>query len=455
MDVTVIEGCSIVTMDPDATEIDDGHVIVGGGRILAIGRGPAPNDAYAVGSRRVDGRGCLLTPGLVNTHHHLYQWATRGLAADDGLFGWLTTSYPIWRHLDEDIVRGAATTALGQLALTGCTTSSDHHYVFPHDGGDVLGATIDAAATIGLRFHATRGSMDLGRSQGGLPPDEVTEDRDVILAASADAMARWHDPSPSSMVQIALAPCSPFSVTGALLRESATLARELGVRLHTHLAETADEEAFCLERFGARPVDYLADLGWVEGDVWFGHGIHLSDADITAFASVGAGVAHCPSSNARLGAGIARLRDLTRAGVPVGLGVDGAASNESSSLVEELRHALLFSRAKDGPEALTVREALAVATLGGARVLGRADDIGSIEVGKQADLALWRLDALSHHGIDDPVAALVLGSAPPLEALLVGGRLVVEGDRLVTADQDELATEAQRVTRRLREKSTT
>ena len=234
-----------------------------------------------------------------------------------------------------------------------------------------------------------------------------------------------------------------------------TLARELGVRLHTHLAETADEEAFCLERFGARPVDYLADLGWVEGDVWFGHGIHLSDADITAFASVGAGVAHCPSSNARLGAGIARLRDLTRAGVPVGLGVDGAASNESSSLVEELRHALLFSRAKDGPEALTVREALAVATLGGARVLGRADDIGSIEVGKQADLALWRLDALSHHGIDDPVAALVLGSAPPLEALLVGGRLVVEGDRLVTADQDELATEAQRVTRRLREKSTT
>ena len=332
--------------------------------------------------------------------------------------------------------------------------SSDHHYVFPTTGRR-SGATIDAAATIGLRFHATRGSMDLGRSQGGLPPDEVTEDRDVILATSADAVARWHDPSPSSMVQIALAPCSPFSVTGALLRESATLARELGVRLHTHLAETADEEAFCLERFGARPVDYLADLGWVEGDVWFGHGIHLSDADIAAFASVGAGVAHCPSSNARLGAGIARLRDLTRAGVPVGLGVDGAASNESSSLVEELRHALLFSRAKDGPEALTVRQALAVATLGGARVLGRADDIGSIEVGKQADLALWRLDALSHHGIDDPVAALVLGSAPPLEALLVGGRLVVEGERLVTADQDELATEAQRVTRRLREKSTT
>lgn len=446
MSTLVLDGCSIVTMDAAGSEWTRGHIVIEDGRIERLGAGPA---ALAPGAEVIRADGCLATPGLINTHHHLYQWATRGLAADAGLFEWLTTSYPLWARLDEEIVGAASAAALGRLALSGCTTTSDHHYVFSSRGGDLLGATVDAARRVGLRFHATRGSMDLGVSQGGLPPDEVVEDRDRILAASAEAVARWHDPSPGAMVQMGLAPCSPFSVTPELLREVADLARRLGVRLHTHLAETADEEEYCRDRFGKRPVEHLADLGWVADDVWFAHGIHLSDADIAAFAHAGAGVAHCPSSNARLGAGICRVRDLRDAGAPVGLGVDGAASNEASSLIEEARHAVLFARARGGPEALTVREALATATIGGARLLGREADIGSLEPGKQADIALWRLDTLAHTGIDDPVAALLLGSAPPLARLLVAGRTVVADDQLVTCDTDELASEAAVVSQRL------
>jgi cytosine/adenosine deaminase-related metal-dependent hydrolase len=318
----------------------------------------------------------------------------------------------------------------------------DHHYVFPTHGGDVLGAEIEAARRIGLRFLATRGSMDLGQSQGGLPPDHVVEDIDTILAATAAALDEHHDASPDSMLRIGVAPCSPFSVTADLLRESAALARDRGVRLHTHLAETVDEEQFCAERFGQSPLAYMESVGWVGEDVWFAHGIHFDDASIKTLAATGTGVAHCPSSNARLGAGIARTRDLRDAGMPVGLGVDGAASNEASSLVEEARHALLFARARRGPEALGMRDALELATIGGARVLGWDDQIGSLEVGKLADLALWRLDGLGHAGIVDPVAALILGSQPPLELLLVGGRPVVERDRLVTADEGSLAAQA-------------
>lgn len=442
----VLEGCAVVTMDAAGSEWQHGHLVIEDGRISRLGAGPAPETP---GAEVIDARGCLATPGLVNTHHHLYQWATRGLAADDGLFGWLTTSYPLWACLDEEVVATAAAAALGRLALSGCTTTSDHHYVFPSGGGDLLGATVAAAGRVGLRFDPTRGSMDLGVSRGGLPPDDVVETHDRILAASAEAVDRWHDPSPGAMVRVGLAPCSPFSVTPELLRDVADLARGLGVRLHTHLAETADEEEYCREHFGKRPVEHLADLGWVADDVWFAHGIHLSDTDIATFARAGAGVAHCPSSNARLGAGVCRLRELRDAGVSVGLGVDGAASNEASSLIEEARHALLFARARGGPTALTVREALATATIGGAGVLGRADDIGSLEAGKQADVALWRLDTLAHTGIEDPVAALVLGSAPPLARLLVAGRTVVADDRLVTCDEDELAAGAAAVSRRL------
>ena len=454
-ELLLIEGATVVTMDGQdggpGAEHAPGHLLVRHGRIESVGAGPAPllSDADRAGARSVDASGCLVTPGLVNTHHHLYQWATRGLAVDAGLFEWLTRLYPVWSRIDEDITGAAAAAALGWLARSGCSTSMDHHYVFPTDGGDLLGAEIEAARSVGLRFLPTRGSMDLGQSRGGLPPDNVVQDLDTILEDTAAAVAKHHDPGPGSMLRIGIAPCSPFSVSAELLVESAALARELGVRLHTHLAETQDEDAFCRERFSLSPVDYLASLGWLADDVWFAHGIHFDDAGIAALASSGTGVAHCPSSNARLGAGVCRLSDLREAGVPVGLGVDGAASNESSSLVEEVRRALLFARARGGPESLTVREALQTATIGGARVLGWDDQIGSLEAGKQADIAVWRIDGLPHADVVDPVAALVLGSPSPLELLLIAGRAVVEQDRLVSADEETLRADAVRQHERL------
>jgi cytosine/adenosine deaminase-related metal-dependent hydrolase len=448
MSTTVIEGAHVVTVS--GAEHPGGHVVVEGNRITAVGAGPAPE---VNGARVVDGRGCLLTPGFVNTHNHLYQWVTRGLAVDSTLFEWLTTLYPVWAGIDEHAVHTAAGGALAQLARTGCTTSSDHHYVFPREGGDVFAAEIRAAQDVGLRFHPCRGSMDLGQRDGGLPPDDVVEDREAVLLASEAAVDRWHDPSPGSMLRVALAPCSPFSVTGELMRESAELARRRGVRLHTHLAETTDEEDFCRERFGCSPLEYVESLGWTGDDVWFAHAIHLDDPAVKKIGDTATGVAHCPSSNARLGAGIARTRDLRDAGARVGLGVDGAASNEAGSLLEEVRHALLFARATGGPQALTVRDALELATLGGAAVIGRTDEIGSLEVGKLADLALWRIDGFAHADIADPVAALVLGAPPPLDLLLVNGSPVVERDRVVTVDEDELARECRVVHRTLLEKA--
>lgn len=442
----VLDGGTVVTMDGVRTEYASGHVVVENGRIAAVGPGPAP---AVDGAQVVDVRGCVVTPGLVNTHHHLYQWVTRGLAVDATLFEWLTTLYPVWGCIDEETVGAAATAGLGWLARTGCTTTMDHHYVFPADGGDVLGAEVEAARVVGLRFMPTRGSMDLGRSAGGLPPDHVVEGIDQILGATSEAVDRFHDPSADSMLRVGVAPCSPFSVTTQLLTEAASLARDKGVRLHTHLAETLDEDTFCRERFGCGPVDYMASLGWLGDDVWFGHGVHLDDSAIALMAATGTGVAHCPSSNARLGAGIARLRDLKDAGVPVGLGVDGAASNEASSLLEEARHALLFARARGGPQALTVRDALEVATIGGARVLGWDEQIGSLEVGKQGDVAVWRVDTLAHVDIVDRVAALVLGDRPPLELLLVAGEPVVERDRLVRVDEQQVTDASREAGRRL------
>lgn len=442
----VLDGGTVVTMDGARTEYASGHVVVENGRIAAVGPGPAP---AVDGAHAVDARGCVVTPGLVNTHHHLYQWVTRGLAVDATLFEWLTTLYPVWGCLDEETVGAAATAGLGWLARTGCTTTMDHHYVFPAGGGDLLGAEVEAARAVGLRFMPTRGSMDLGRSAGGLPPDHVVEGIDQILGATSEAVDRFHDPCADSMLRVGVAPCSPFSVTTQLLTEAASLARDKGVRLHTHLAETLDEDTFCRQRFGCGPVDYMASLGWLGDDVWFGHGIHLDDSAIASMAATGTGVAHCPSSNARLGAGIARLRDLRDAGVPVGLGVDGAASNEASSLLEEARHALLFARARGGPQALTVRDALEIATIGGARVLGWDEQIGSLEVGKQADVAVWRVDTLAHVDIVDPVAALVLGDRPPLELLLVAGDPVVERDRLVRVDEQQVTDASRESGRRL------
>jgi cytosine/adenosine deaminase-related metal-dependent hydrolase len=435
----VIEGCYVATCDESAHEYADGHVVFEGARIVAVGPGaPPPVEADVI-----DGRGCLVTPGLINTHHHLYQWISRGIAPDATLFTWLTTLYPMWARLDEGMTRAAAGANLAWMALSGCTTTSDHHYVFPVDGGDLLEAEIDAARRIGLRFHPARGSMDLGESDGGLPPDSVVEDRDQILAATEAAIDRWHDPSPGSMLRISVAPCSPFSVTGELMREAAELARRKQVRLHTHLAETREEGEFCQERFGCSPAQYAEDLGWLGDDVWMAHCVHLDEPAIERFAVTGTGVAHCPTSNGRLGAGAAPVAGLRRSGVTIGLGVDGAASNEAGRMVDELRESLLGARRRDGPLALSVRDALNMATTGGARCLGREAELGSLEEGKLADIALWNVAGLAGDGIQDPVCTLVLG-APTLERLFVAGRPLVLGGQLLSADADELAREAGR-----------
>ncbi|BCB78689.1 8-oxoguanine deaminase [Phytohabitans flavus] len=440
----VIEGCAVATVDVDGTEYTSGHVAVEGDRIVAVGAGRYPGEG-----ERVDGTGCLATPGLVNTHHHLYQWATRGLAQQENLFGWLTELYPIWARLDDEVVAATTAAGLGWLALSGCTTSTDHHYVYPSGVGDLMAAQVAAAGEIGLRFHPCRGSMDLGRSSGGLPPDEVVEDTEAALVATEEAIDRFHDPLPGAMVRIAVAPCSPFSVTGKLMSEAAALARRRGVRLHTHLAETAEEDEYCREKFGCTPVEYAERLGWLGDDVWLAHAVHLDAGAVAKFGATGTGVAHCPSSNARLGAGVAPVPDLLAAGAPVGLGVDGAASQEGGQLGAELRMALYAARLRGGPEALTARQALSLGTMGGARCLGRAGELGSLEPGKLADVALWRIDDLGHAGIDDPVAALVFGPPATVELLLVGGRPVVERGELRTADARDLARRSIRAHERL------
>jgi cytosine/adenosine deaminase-related metal-dependent hydrolase len=452
----VIENCAIATMDGrqhdnSGAEHRSGHIVVNGGRIAAVGEGPAP-DGAADGARRVDGTGCLATPGLINTHHHLYQWLTQGRAQQSVLFDWLTELYPVWARIDPAQVHAAATAGLGWLALSGCSTSTDHHYIFPPGERGVLAAEIAAAAAVGVRFHPCRGSMDLGRSAGGLPPDEIVEDPDDALAATAEAVRRFHDPSPGAMVRVAVAPCSPFSVSSRLMREMAQLARDLGVRMHTHLAETREEDAYCRQTLGRTPTEYADELGWLGEDVWLAHCVHLDEPAVKRFAVTGTSVAHCPTSNARLGAGIAPVRQLLRAGAAVGLGVDGPASSEGTTVAGELHQALLAARVKDehGPAALTARQALWIGTRGGATCLGRADEIGALRPGMLADIALWRVDTLAHDAIahepdglpgGDPVAALVFGPPAPLELLLVGGTPVVERGELRTADMTAAARE--------------
>jgi cytosine/adenosine deaminase-related metal-dependent hydrolase len=450
MTTIVIQGCAVATVDSHGTEYPSGHVVISDGRIAAVGAGAAPVPA---GPRAtisyLDGTGCLLTPGLVNTHHHLYQWATRGMAQQANLFQWLTALYPVWAGLDAATVRATTAAGLGWLALSGCTTCADHHYVHPAGAGDLVAAQVEAAGRIGLRFHLCRGSMDLGASAGGLPPDDLVEQADAALAATAQAIDAYHDPAPAAMMRVAVAPCSPFSVSAELMRGGAELARDRQVRLHTHLAETREEEQYCRDIHDCTPVEYAMRLGWLGEDVWLAHGVHLSAGAITLLGETGTAIAHCPSSNARLGAGVAPVRELLDAGVPVGLGVDGPASQEAGQLGPELRQALLSARTRGGPAALTAREALAIATMGGARCLGRAGELGSLEPGKLADLALWRLDGLGHTGIDDPVAALVFGPPAPVQALVVGGRFVVERGELRTADPATLVTELGRAHRAL------
>ncbi|WP_210637804.1 8-oxoguanine deaminase [Streptomyces sp. GESEQ-13] len=448
---TVIENCAIATVDAQDTEHATGHLVLAGDRIESLGPGPAPEGLENV-ARRIDATGHLATPGLVNTHHHFYQWLTRGLATDHNLFDWLVALYPTWARIDEAMVHAAAQGSLAMMARGGVTTAMDHHYVFPRGSGDLSEAIIGAARDMGVRFTLARGSMDRGESDGGLPPDFAVETLDDALAATEETVRRHHDTSPGAMTQVAVAPCSPFSVSTELMRQGAELARRLGVRLHTHGSETVEEEKFCHELFGMGPTDYFESTGWLGDDVWMAHCVHMNDSDIAAFARTGTGVAHCPSSNARLAAGIARVPDMLAAGVPVGLGVDGTASNESGELHTELRNALLINRLGAHREmALTARQALRLGTHGGARVLGRADEIGSLEPGKLADLVLWRMDTLAHASIADPVTALVFGAAAPVTASFVNGRQIVENGRLLTADEDAVArttrTEARRLAR--------
>ncbi|MFF3450241.1 8-oxoguanine deaminase [Streptomyces sp. NPDC002667] len=445
----VIENCAIATVDTDDTEYGSGHIVVADNLIESVGAGAAPAGLENV-VRRVDGTGHLATPGLVNTHHHFYQWITRGLATDHNLFDWLVALYPTWARIDEQMVHAAAQGSLAMMARGGVTTAMDHHYVFPRGSGDLSGAIIRAARETGVRFTLARGSMDRGEKDGGLPPDFAVETLEGALAATEATVDEHHDASFASMTQIAVAPCSPFSVSTELMRQGAELARRKGVRLHTHGSETVEEEQFCKELFGMGPTDYFESTGWLGEDVWMAHCVHMNDSDIAAFARTRTGVAHCPSSNARLAAGIARVPDMLAAGVPVGLGVDGTASNESGELHTELRNALLINRLGAHREAaLNARQALRLGTYGGAQVLGRASQIGSLEAGKLADLVLWRLDTLAHASIADPVTALVLGAAAPVTLSLVNGRPVVEDGRLLHVDEDAIARSTRDEARRL------
>jgi 8-oxoguanine deaminase len=402
----------------------------------------------------------IVFPGLINTHHHFYQTLTRAVPAaqDANLFNWLKTLYPIWARMNPEDIFISTQTALAELALSGCTTASDHLYLFPN--GSRLDDEIAAAGEVGLRLHASRGSMSLGESQGGLPPDSVVDSEEHILADSQRLIEQYHDPRPGSLLQIVLAPCSPFSVTGELMRQSAVLARQYGVHLHTHLAETQDEDAFCLEKFGYRPTAYMESLEWVGQDVWFAHAVHANPEEVQVFARTGCGVAHCPSSNMRLASGIAPVMAYLKAGVKVGLGVDGSASNDGSHMLGEARQAMLLARlsaglrgaslsGQDSPPLMTARQALELATRGGAAVLGRPD-LGSLESGKCADFAAIRLERLPYAGgLHDPVAALVFCAPQQVDLLVVNGRSVVEDGQLLTVDLPHLVERHNRAARRL------
>ncbi|MDH4309007.1 MAG: 8-oxoguanine deaminase [Acidimicrobiia bacterium] len=416
-------------------EIPGGGLFARNGWIEQIGPTDSlPSEADEV----VDCSDHVVIPGLVNTHHHFYQTLTRAMAQDSELFPWLVELYPIWARVTPDHVHASTVTALAELALSGCTTAFDHHYLWP--AGTSVDQQVAASEDVGIRFHAARGSMSVGESAGGLPPDSVVEDENVILSDSQRVVDAFHDPEPGAMVQVVLAPCSPFSVSRDLMAESARLARDLGVRLHTHLAETRDEEEYCLERFGLRPVDYAESVGWLGEDVWYAHAVHLSDRDVEIMASTLTGAAHCPTSNMRLASGIAPLTRFLQLGVPVGLGVDGSASNDSSHLMAEARQALLLARLarsldqSDEPM-LTARQALQVATAGGAAVLGRSD-IGTLEVGKAADLACFSAADVAMAGAADPLAGLVFTGPHRAEHVFVHGRRVVDGGNLVGLDME-------------------
>jgi 8-oxoguanine deaminase len=466
MTTLLIKNAHIVTMDDHQREIPEGGLFIRRGLIQEVG---PMNELPTTADEVLDLKGHIVLPGLVNTHHHFYQTLTRAVPAaqDANLFNWLKTLYPIWARIQPEDIFTSTQTALAELALSGCTTASDHLYLFPN--GSRLDDEIAAAQEIGLRLQASRGSMSLGASQGGLPPDSVVDSEDSILKDSQRLIEEYHDAKNGAMVQIVLAPCSPFTVTGDLMKQSAKLAREYGVHLHTHLAETEDEEQFCLQKFGHRPVGYMQELDWVGDDVWFAHAVWVNAEEIKLFAKHHCGVAHCPTSNMRLASGIAPVKEYRAAGVNVGLGVDGSASNDGSHLLAEVRNAMLVSRVKEGitgfsaspsptlsgrragdevRKLMTAREALYLGTGGGAAVLGRKD-IGSLEAGKCADFFAINLNRLEYAGMHDPVAAVVFGQPVRVDYTVVGGKFIVREGQLVTVNEGKLIEKHNKASKRL------
>lgn len=448
----------LVTMDDHRREISGGGLFIRDGFIEQVG---SSSELPATADEVMDLSGHIVLPGLINTHHHFYQTLTRAVPAaqNANLFNWLKTLYPIWARMNPEDIRLSTQTALAELALSGCTTASDHLYLFPN--GSKLDDEIEAAAAVGIRLQASRGSMSLGQSKGGLPPDSVVDSEENILIDSERLIKKYHDAKPGAMVQIVLAPCSPFSVTSSLMKQSADLARRYGVHLHTHLAETQDEEQFCLQQFGYRPVAYMQSVDWVGQDVWFAHSVHVSKDEIEVYAHEGCGVAHCPSSNMRLASGIAPLREFMKAGVKVGLGMDGSASNDGSHLLAEARQAMLLARLRaglegaslssTGGEILTARQALELATLGGAAVLGRKD-IGSLETGKCADFVAINLNRLDYAGaLHDPLAAVIFCQPQSVDLNVVHGKTVVKNGKLLGLDLPTHIEKHNRAARRLLE----
>ncbi|WP_078543316.1 8-oxoguanine deaminase [Litchfieldia alkalitelluris] len=442
---------NIITMDEERSQFPGGSIYIEGQEIKAIG----VDLPYETADEIIDARNQIIYPGLINTHHHLYQTFTRNipLAQNCELFDWLITLYDIWRHIRPEDVYLSAAVGLGELLKSGCTTAADHFYVFPNGvSGELIDEEIRAAHDLGIRFFPTRGSMSLGRSKGGLPPDEVVQTEDVILKDTMRVIETYHDPSPFSMVRVGVAPCSPFSVSKDLLIESSRLARSYGVRMHTHLAETQDEEHFCLEKLGMRPLELMEQTGWVGNDVWFAHGIWFNEQEIVKLGTCGCGVAHCPSSNMKMKSGVMPIMEMLKKGVKVGLGVDGSASNDSSNMLMELKIMNLLHNLKHGTKALSAEDCLYIATKGSSKVLGWEDSIGSLEVGKAADLFMINANRMEFAGaLFDDAALPILTGTPQVERTIVGGKTVVKDGRLVSINEEQLAVSAQKAAARMLE----
>lgn len=436
----------LVTMNANRDRLNGFDVLIKGNKIEKIDRGIQINEG-----QEIDCSTKLVIPGLINTHHHLYQTFQRNIppAQNVPLFQWLKILYEIWKFMDEEVVHYSTVLGCGELLKTGCTTTTDHHYLYPKNfNSSIPEIQMEAAARLGIRFAPTRGSMSRGQSQGGLPPDTVVQNEEEILEQSEQAIQKYHDPSPFAMRQIHLAPCSPFSVTTELIKETAKLARKYNVRLHTHLCETKDEEVYCLEKYGMRPLALMESVDWLGDDVWYAHGIHFNDAELQLLAQTQTGIAHCPSSNMRLGSGIARVPEMKKMGIPVGLAVDGSASNDASDMVGEMRTALLLHRVNSGAEIMTAEDVLEMATLGSAQLLGRRD-IGSLEVGKAADLAIFELDRLEYTGaLSDPLAALIFsGISHQADITIVNGKMVVQNGELITVNEREIIDNGNRLSK--------